>query len=291
LHNLSSRGDKPFVVQNCSAIPDTLLESELFGYKKGAFTGAIHDKTGLLQAADGGSVFLDEIGDMSLHLQSRILRVIQNSEIKPLGETKTSKINIRIISATNKILSAAINKKEFREDLFYRINVLPLHLPPLRERKKDIPLLLNYFFKREALKLGVSQKKISKKAFQYLEDYQWEGNIRELENFVKYILSTIDNDIVGVSEIPDYFKQKEIIQSSAVNTSSLTDEPMSADKSIAPPAAESPFAGYSWKELEKDYVIYLLNKNRWNITRAANAAKVNRSTFCSRMKKLGINNR
>jgi transcriptional regulator with GAF, ATPase, and Fis domain len=291
LHNLSSREDKPFVVQNCSAIPDTLLESELFGYKKGAFTGAIQDKTGLLQAADGGSVFLDEIGDMSLHLQARILRVIQNSEIKPLGETKTSKINIRIISATNKNLSEAINKKEFREDLFYRINVLPLHLPPLRERKKDIPLLLNYFFKKEALKLGVSQKKISKKTFQYFEDYQWEGNIRELENFVKYILSTIDNDIVGVSEIPDHFKQKEIIQSSAVNTSSLTDKPMFADKSIAASAAESPFAGYSWKELEKDYVVYLLNKNRWNITRAANAAKVNRSTFCSRMKKLGLNNR
>jgi transcriptional regulator with GAF, ATPase, and Fis domain len=290
LHSLSSRKDKPFVVQNCSAIPDNLLESELFGYKKGAFTGAIQDKTGLLQSADGGTVFLDEIGDMSLRLQSRILRVIQNSEIKPLGEVKTSKINIRVISATNKNLDAAINKKEFREDLFYRINVLPLHLPPLRERKKDILLLLNYFFKREAIKLGTSPKKISKKAFKYLEDYQWEGNIRELENFVKYIISTIDNDIVGVSALPDHFKQKEIKKSSAVDVLSVAGEPMFADKSIAPSSAESPFAGYSWQELEKDYVIYLLNKNRWNITRAANTANVNRSTFCSRMKKLGITN-
>ncbi|MGB2927980.1 MAG: sigma-54-dependent Fis family transcriptional regulator [Desulfobacterales bacterium] len=291
LHNLSSRNNKPFVVQNCSAIPDTLLESELFGYKKGAFTGATEDKTGLLKAADGGTVFLDEIGDMSLHLQSRILRVIQNNEIKPLGETRTSKINIRIISATNKDLNQAIAKKEFREDLFYRINVLPLHLPPLRERKKDIPLLLNYFLKREALKLGVSQKRISKKALQYLEDYQWEGNIRELENFIKYILSTVDNDIVGVNEIPDHFKKKEIYKRDVINTFDFQKEPMFSDKSFSPATAESPFAGCSWEELEKDYVLYLLNKNRWNITRAANDAKINRSTFDSRMKKLGINKR
>ena len=175
LHNLSSRNNKSFIVQNCSAIPDTLLESELFGYKKGAFTGATEDKTGLLKAADGGTVFLDEIGDMSFHLQSRILRVIQNNEIKPLGETKTDKINIRIISSTNKDLSRAIAKKEFREDLFYRINVLPIHLPPLRQRKKDIPLLLNYFLKREALNIGVSQKRISKKALQYLEELPMGG--------------------------------------------------------------------------------------------------------------------
>jgi len=289
LHNLSSRNNKPFVVQNCSAIPDTLLESELFGYKKGAFTGATKDKTGLLKAADGGTVFLDEIGDMSFHLQSRILRVIQNNEIKPLGDTKTSKINIRIISATNKDLSQAIASKEFREDLFYRINVLPLHLPPLRQRKKDIPLLLNYFLKREALNIGISQKRISKKASQYLEDYQWEGNIRELENFVKYILSTSDNDIVGVSELPVHFKQKEIHKQDAVNTPSLHEEPIFSAQSPALRTARSPFAGYSWQALEKDYVIYLLNKNRWNITRAANEAGINRSTFDSRMKRLGIN--
>jgi len=291
LHNLSSRNSKPFVVQNCSAIPDTLLESELFGYKKDAFTGATEDKIGLLEAADGGSVFLDEIGDMSLHLQSRILRVIQNNEIKPLGQTKTRKINIRIISATNKDLSQAIAEKQFREDLFYRINVLPLNLPPLRQRKKDIPLLLNYFNKREALNLGVSQKKISKKALKYLEDYHWEGNIRELENFVKYILSTIDNDIVGVSEIPDHFKQKEILKQDAGNTLSHNEAPRFSAESPSLGTARSPFSGYSWEALENDYVFYLLNKNRWNITRAANEAGINRSTFCSRMKRLGINKR
>ncbi len=288
LHNLSSRNNKPFIVQNCSAIPDTLLESELFGYKKGAFTDATEDKTGLLKAADGGTVFLDEIGDMSLHLQSRILRVIQNNEIKPLGDTKTSKINIRIISATNKDLSQAIANKNFREDLFYRINVLPIHLPPLRERKKDIPLLLNYFLKREALNLGVSQKRISRTALQYLENYQWEGNIRELENFVKYILSTSDNDMVGVNELPVHFKQKEIHKQDAVKTASFHEEPMFSTPSPSLSTTRSPFAGYAWQELEKDYVLYLLNKNRWNITRAANEAGINRSTFDSRMKRLGI---
>jgi len=287
LHNLSSRKEKPFVVQNCSAIPDTLLESELFGYKKGAFTGATEDKIGLLKAADGGTVFLDEIGDMSLRLQSRLLRVIQNNEIKPLGETKISKINIRIISATNKDLNNAIIKKEFREDLFYRLNVLPIHLPPLRERKKDIPLLVNYFLKRESLELGVSQKRISKKALQYLENYPWEGNIRELENFVKYILSTVDNGIVGVNEIPDHFK-KEHQNRNDNNTFSFPEEQVFSAANPSPTTLESPFSGYSWEALEKDYVLYLLNKNRWNITRAAIDAKINRSTFDSRMKRLGI---
>jgi DNA-binding NtrC family response regulator len=227
---------------------------------------------------------------MSLRLQSRLLRVIQNSEIKPLGDTKTYKISLRIVSASNKDLIQAIAGKEFREDLFYRLNVLPIHLPPLRERKIDIPLLLNYFLKREALKLGVTQKRISKKALQYLEDYQWEGNIRELENFVKYILSTVDNDIVGVNEIPDHFK-KERYQRNADNRFSFPEEPVSLAKGPSPAGAESPFSGYSWKALEKDYVLYLLNKNRWNITRAARDAKINRSTFDSRMKRLGINKR
>ncbi len=290
LHNLSSRMDKPFIVQNCSAIPDSLLESELFGHKKGAFTDAIEDKIGILKAADGGTVFLDEIGDMSLRLQARLLRVIQNSEIKPLGETKISKINIRIISATNKDLVKAIVQKDFREDLFYRLNVLPLHLPPLRERKRDIPFLLTYFIKRESLKLGVPTKKISKKALEYLENHYWEGNIRELENFVKYILSAVDNTIVGINDIPDHFKN-ERHKVVAAGKSLSRNEPAFSAKSISSPTAESPFAGYSWEALEKDYVLYLLDKNKWNITRAAGDAKMNRSTFNSRMKKLGINKR
>ena len=288
LHNLSSRKDKSFVVQNCSAIPEMLLESELFGYKKGAFTGATENKTGLLMAANGGTVFLDEIGDMSLPLQARILRVIQNNEIKPLGESKIRKINVRVISATNKDLVEAVKKKTFREDLYYRVNVLPLHLPPLRKRKNDIPLLLNYFIKRESIELGIPQKRISGDALTYLHRYQWQGNIRELENFVKYILSTIEGNIVGVNDIPDHFKQQEFKKDPSTESFPVLEETMISGDESLPGSVEIPFADYTWEKLEKEYVRALLAKNNWVVTRAARDAGINRSTFDSRMKKLGI---
>lgn len=288
LHNLSSRKGKPFVVQNCSAIPETLLESELFGYKKGAFTGATEDKAGLLMAANGGTVFLDEIGDMSFSLQARILRVIQNNEIKPLGASKTKKIDVRVISATNKDLVAAIKKKEFREDLYYRLNVLPLHLPPLRERKNDIPLLLNYFIKRESLELGVPQKRISSDALTYLQNYQWEGNIRELENFVKYIISTVDGNMVGVNDIPGILKTTTIDDGALQEKVSVNEESTFSNDDFFDKNAHVQFSNYTWKDLDKAYVKHLLKKNNWVVTRAAKDAGVKRSTFDSRMKKLGI---
>ena len=254
LHNLSARKDKPFVVQNCSAIPETLLESELFGYKKGAFTGATENRTGLLMAANGGTVFLDEIGDMSLPLQARILRVIQNNEIKPLGESTIRKINVRIISATNKDLVEAVKEKTFREDLYYRLNVLPLHLPPLRKRANDIPLLLNYFIKRESVELGIPQKRISSEALTYLVRYHWEGNIRELENFVKYILSTVEAVIVNVSDIPDHFKQQVFKKEpSTERIPDLEETMISANENLSGRAG-IPFADYTWEKLEKEYV-------------------------------------
>jgi transcriptional regulator with GAF, ATPase, and Fis domain len=288
LHSLSSRKDGPLVIQNCSAIPDSLLESELFGYKKGAFTGASEDKTGLLKAAEGGTVFLDEIGDMSLQLQSRVLRVIQNHEIKPLGDTRTSKINVRIVSATNKDLEEAIRRKEFRRDLFYRLNVLPLHLPPLRKRRKDIPLLLHYFFKRESLKLGIPQKGISREALAYLEDYPWEGNIRELENFVKYIVVAVDSDIVDAKHLPNHLKEGSTAEDSLTEPSYRHGEGTSSERGPLPKLAGYPLDGYSWQEVEKAYAMHVLEKNRWIVTRAANEAGVKRSTFVARMRRLGI---
>jgi transcriptional regulator with GAF, ATPase, and Fis domain len=288
LHNLSSRKDKPFVVQNCSAIPETLLESELFGYKKGAFTGAAENKDGLLMSADRGTVFLDEIGDMSFPLQARILRVIQNNEIKPLGASKTQKIDVRIISATNKDLAEAVKEKAFREDLYYRLNVLPLHLPPLRERKNDIPLLLNYFIRRESLELGMPQKRISSEALTYLQNYRWEGNIRELENFVKYILSTVENDLVDVDDIPDYFKKTAPDKSVSNQGVPAGGDSMSSRFDISNTNSAVQFSNYTWEDLDKAYVRHLLQKNNWVVTRAAKDAGVKRSTFDSRMKKLGI---
>lgn len=291
IHRVSSRKDKPFVVQNCSAIPETLLESELFGYKKGAFTGASEDRIGLFKSADGGTIFLDEIGDMSLQLQARILRVIQNSEIKPLGDTKTSKLDVRIISATNKKLDEEVRKKQFREDLYYRLNVLPLYLPSLRERQKDIPLLINYFLKRQSMEMGIPLKRISRAALSYMENYRWEGNIRELENCLKYILSTVDNPVVGVNDIPDFIKKEISDAKTRADSSAVIDRESFSGSLPFQHREDKLFSGYTWQELEKDYTLYLLNKNKWNVSRAAKDAGLNRSTFDSRRRKLGISTR
>lgn len=239
-------------------------------------------------AADGGTVFLDEIGDMSMPLQARILRVIQNNEIKPLGESNTRKINVRIISATNKDLVEAVKSKTFRDDLFYRLNVLPLHLPPLRERKTDIPLLLKYFIKRESLELGILQKKISADALSYLVDYPWEGNIRELENFVRFILSTVEDVVINVDDIPDHLKQRTVAPEQAQEAFEGDDENLAPDRQASPAMSPVSFSDYTWEALEREYVQHLLDKNNWIVTRAAKDAGINRSTFDSRMKKLGI---
>ena len=285
IHRGSSRREKPFLVQNCSAIPETLLESELFGYQKGAFTGAFKDKVGLFEAADGGTLFLDEIGDMPPHLQARILRVIQDGEIKPLGGTKTKTVDVRIISATNKDLKEEIEKGAFREDLFYRLNVLPLHLPPLRERREDISLLLDHFIKKEARKIGVPPKRMTKEAMDILVDHPWRGNVRELENFVKHLLVVVNEDWIAPDDLSAHLEVHGA-PSSFTHEASLS--PRGEAAQATQQSLSTLFDGHTWNDLEKAYVLYLLEKNKWHITRAAREAGVNRSTFDSRMKKLGI---
>ncbi|NDY57480.1 sigma-54-dependent Fis family transcriptional regulator [Desulfovibrio sulfodismutans] len=284
IHRQSDRKNGPFLVQNVSAIPDTLLESELFGYRKGAFTGADKDKTGLFEAASGGTVFLDEIGDMALSLQARILRVIQQNEIKPLGGTGSKRVDVRIISATNKDLRQAIAAGTFREDLFYRLNVLPLSLPPLRERRDDIPLLLNYFLRRDAQRMGIAPKKCTPKALRRLTDHPWKGNIREMENLVRYLLATLPCDTIDDADLP------AAILSTPAPLADLSQTPVDPGR----PAAAAPahdMCEQTWEEVERGYVLALLEKCHWNITQAAAKAGVNRSTFDSRIKKLGIRKR
>jgi len=286
IHRLSRRRNKLFLAQNCSAIPETLLESELFGYKKGAFTGAAHDKVGLFEAANGGTVFLDEIGDMPLNLQARILRVLQNNEIKPLGGSTTKIVDVRILSATNRNLPEAINALQFREDLFYRLNVLPLRMPPLRERKEDIPLLLDYFLKRESKRLDIRPPLFTENSLQRLIDHPWHGNIREMENMVKYILTTVNNVRIGEKDLP-----AQMLHDTAVPIPVAVPMPgahLPALLQHGLPALHLAFAEFSWDELERAYVLALLEKFKWNVTRTSQAAKVNRSTFDSRMKRLGI---
>ncbi|MCL4549529.1 MAG: sigma 54-interacting transcriptional regulator [Bacteroidetes bacterium] len=190
IHDLSKRNDKPFLAQFCGSIPDNLLESELFGYKKGAFTGANTDKQGLLEAADGGTFFLDEIADISIALQAKLLRVLENKEIIRLGDVKVRKINVRIITATNKDLQALVKEGAFREDLFYRLNVFPIKVPPLRERRSDIALLASFFIK----KMGKKDMSIDPAAIKKLESYYWPGNVRQLINIIQRALILCDGN-------------------------------------------------------------------------------------------------
>ncbi len=289
IHQLSKRSHKPFFVQNCSAIPETLLESELFGYKKGAFSGASRDKTGLFEAAHKGTVFLDEIGDMPVNLQARILRVIQNNEIKMLGDPKVKYVDIRIVSATNRNVKKLVENNQFRQDLFFRLSVLPLHIPPLRHRTDDIPMLLNHFLNKEALKLDIPPKKFHPDALQQMMSHSWPGNIRELENFVRYLLVVINHDYIKPDDIPIHFFNVNSIQKNETSYS-----PDNSSNEFPPPTANRfpnpviQFGEYSWEEVEKAYVNFLLTKYSYNITKAAKMSGINRSTFASRMKRLDI---
>jgi len=284
LYLFSERKHQPYLVQNCSAIPESLLESELFGYKKGAFSGAVKDKIGLFEAADGGTVFLDEIGDMPMKLQARILRVIQNGEIKPLGQTRVKQVDIRIISATNKDISKMVADGDFREDLFYRLSVLPLSLPPLRERVDDIPILFNHFMKREAIRLDNRPKTVSPSALGVLMTFKWPGNIRELENLVRYLVVAVEGDTVTKNDLPEQFVRSYPAVDVVADVDRGTEDAPRGQNGVA----ENGFAGSSWKEIEFRYARYLLQKNNWNLTWAARDADLNRSTFVSKLRRLGI---
>ncbi|NDV22390.1 sigma-54-dependent Fis family transcriptional regulator [Desulfovibrio sp. JC022] len=282
IHAQSSRSQKPFLTQNCSAIPENLLESELFGYVKGAFTGATSNKSGLFEAADGGTVFLDEIGDMDVNLQAKLLRVLQENEIKPLGGTQTKKIDIRIISATNRNLEEDVRSGRFREDLYYRLNVLPLKLPALRERKEDIHLLTGHFLNREASHSHMLPKNMSDKAMTAMKNYNWPGNIRELENMVKQFQAMVPGDTISIKDLPLHIvhpNAKPPVEQPEIKHDETPNIPKEPQEDLSE---------LTWQEMEYTYVMKLLDRFRWNISRAARAANINRSTFDSRMRKLGI---
>jgi len=280
IHRLSPRRNRSFLVQNCSAIPENLLESELFGYRKGAFTGADKDKIGLFEAAEGGTVFLDEVGDMAPGLQAKILRVLQDHEIKPLGSTASKKVDVRIIAATNRKLADSIERGNFREDLYYRLNVLPLEIPAIRKRREDVPLLLNHFLKQYARGPDAAPVSISSEAMEMLTAWSWPGNIREIENLAKYLLTVTEGNINLADLPPPYnleFKEEYVQQPDSFYFQSEVASP--------PPTLGT---GGSLEEMERAYILSTLEKNRWNITEAARQAGIKRTTFHSRMKKHGI---
>ncbi|MDF1525930.1 MAG: sigma 54-interacting transcriptional regulator [bacterium] len=282
IHRLSPRKNRPFLTQNCSAIPENLLESELFGYKKGAFTGADKDKLGLFEASDGGTVFLDEIGDMALGLQAKILRVLQSSEVKPLGSTTARKVDVRIISATNKNLVESIKKGGFRKDLYYRLNVLPLEVPPVRKRRDDIPLLLTHFMAHYTNGPNMPIRTFSPEAMEVLVKQLWPGNIREIENLAKYLLTVTEGN-VEVTDLPPPYNA-EPKKGQGIPPAQPHDE-TDILPSTPPPA---PGAGASMDEMERKYMLSVLEMTKWNVAAAARHAGIKRTTFNSRMKKHGI---
>jgi DNA-binding NtrC family response regulator len=203
IHHNSMRRDMPFVPINCSAIPENLLETELFGHLRGAFTGAVATKKGLLEEADGGTVFLDEIGDMSMQLQAKLLRVIEDQVIRPVGSTKGTKVDLRYITATNRDLKTAVRDGAFREDLFYRINVITIQIPPLRDRRDDIRSLVKHYLDRYCQEMGKSMKDIAPQALDVMADYGWPGNVRELQNVVERAILIADGDIITLECLPE----------------------------------------------------------------------------------------
>ncbi|MBA4372168.1 MAG: hypothetical protein C0402_04840 [Thermodesulfovibrio sp.] len=206
IHHNSSRRDKPFIPINCSAIPENLLESELFGYVRGAFTGAVSSKRGLFEEADGGSVFLDEIGELSQQLQSKLLRVLDDREIRPLGGVQTRKVDIRLISATNRDIVKAVKEEQFREDLYYRINVVTLVLPPLRDRREDIAVLARHFLEKFSHEIGKDVRAIDDSSLRVLLEYSWPGNVRELQNIIERAVLITDSNFIMPEHLPEILK-------------------------------------------------------------------------------------
>lgn len=209
IHEASYRRKKPFVAINCASLPENLLESELFGFVKGAFTGATSDKKGLLEIADGGTVFLDEIGDLPLSLQAKLLRVLEDREIRPLGSVISKKVDLRFISATNKDLIEEVKEGKFREDLFFRLNVITLSIPPLRERGKDIEILAHHFMRKFAIKMGKNLKKIDPQALKLLNKHPWPGNIRELQNVIEQAVVFCETDTIMPEDLPEHIQHPE----------------------------------------------------------------------------------
>ncbi len=265
LHNLSLRKEHHFVAVNCSAIPENLLESELFGYIKGAFTGAVSNKQGLFELADNGSLFLDEIGEMPFPLQAKLLRVIEGGTFRRVGGTSDIQVDVRIISATNKNIKDVVNEKLFREDLYFRLNVLSIKVPPLRERRDDIPLLIEYFLKKHA----GGRKRISNKAIEALKDYPWKGNVRELENIIERVILLTDNELIDADNLPE-----EIRLASLAEPTTMPSGGVNLEKLI--------------NDIEKDYLLKALEKTNGVKTDAAKLLNLSFRSFRHRLKKYGI---
>jgi two-component system nitrogen regulation response regulator NtrX len=271
IHFHSSRAGQPFVEINCAAIPDPLIESELFGHEKGAFTGATAMKQGRFELANGATLFLDEIGDMSLSTQAKVLRALQEQRFNRVGGTRTIEVDVRVIAASNKNLQDEIKKGGFREDLFYRLNVIPLHVPPLRERKEDIPLLVRHFLNELAAEQGLKLKSMSEEAIGVFVRYDWPGNVRELKNLVERLVIMSPDAQITEDHVAD-----SLADQLPVETANRADD--SGHRPLREARAE----------FERQFILGRLRENDWNISKTADELKIERTHLHRKIKLLGI---
>jgi len=282
LHENSSRHAGPFIKINCAAIPKTLMESELFGYEKGAFTGAVGAKPGRFELAHGGTLFLDEIGEIPIEMQVKLLRVLQESEFERVGGIKTIKVDVRLVTATNRDLVAEVAAGAFREDLFYRLNVVPVHIPPLRERREDIPLLAEHFIAKFNDRLKKEITAVTREAIERLVAYQWPGNIRELENLMERTMLFCEGPEIRVSDLPP-----EVAGASPPATAAAL---ASAADDAARPAPESlkEAVRAETERVERELIQRALDTTGGNVTQAARKLKISRKSLQTKMKELGL---
>lgn len=273
IHYNGIRKNKPFVAVNCASIPRELLESELFGHEKGAFTGAHQRKLGKFEIANGGTIFLDEVGELEMVLQAKLLRVIQQKEFERVGGTELIKTDVRIISATNKDLKTAVDEKLFREDLFYRLNSFPIHIPPLRERKKDIIVLAEHFLQKFNQKLGKNYKGFTKRALKAMYDYSWPGNIRELENTIERCMIISEGDYIDVNDLPTNIRSEDNFSNYDLNAP------------LFPPDTIIPF-----EKVKEEAIRHALKVTNGNIFEASKKLKIGRATIYRLLEKYGISN-
>ena len=268
IHRRSSRARMTFVQVNCAAIPEELIESELFGHEKGSFTGAFRKQTGKFVAADGGTIFLDEVGDMSLRTQAKVLRVLQEGEVEPVGAASVIKVEVRVIAATNKDLVEEIRGGRFREDLYYRLNVIPIRTPPLRERRDDIPVLAEHFAALFSEEHNKHPKKFTPAALRALQDASWRGNVRELRNMIERLVIMVPSDTIDVTDLPaEFFRAATDIISSAMPLSTLQ----------------------QFKdEAEKAFILAKLREHGWNVSKTAEAIDTPRSNLYKKIEQYGI---
>jgi two-component system nitrogen regulation response regulator NtrX len=267
IHRNSHRRDEAFIQVNCAAIPEELIESELFGHEKGSFTGATEKQIGKFELAHQGTIFLDEVGDMSLRTQAKVLRVLQEGEVERIGSQKTTHVDVRVIAATNKDLEEAIEKEEFREDLYFRLSVIPIAVPPLRERRQDIPVLVEYFRRQFAVENNLRPKTFSEEALQALSERPWRGNIRELKNAVERLLIMVPDDEIRPAHLEG-----------------IRDRPGAPS---APAEAGGSLRGFK-ETAERQFIVQKLRENRWNISATANSIGTPRSNLYKKLEQYGI---